>query len=115
MIDGLLIERQRDEDRNNRNRRHTGKTAAEKLFGHIKNNNDRFQNHLAIYCFVVQNVLSCLKTVFADGGDFIGNPSVINRNYIGHGMGTRQASQKDCIQLYLLYMNLMHILVDLEC
>lgn len=112
LIDGLLIERQRDEDRNYRNRRLTGKGASIKLFGHIHSEDYGLRSSLALYFFITNNVLACLKTVFEDGNDFMDNPAVINRNYIGHGMSKRKVTQKDCHQLFLLYYNLMQILVD---
>lgn len=51
------------------------------------------------------NLFACLKTVFANANDFRREPSVINRNFIDHGMTNRNVRKRDCIQLFLLLNN----------
>lgn len=51
------------------------------------------------------NLLACLKTVFANANDFRREPSVINRNFVDHGMTNRNVRKRDCIQLFLLLNN----------
>ena len=56
------------------------------------------------------NLFSCLFKMFEDGNDFKKQPQVINRNFLDHGMLTRRVSRKDCIQLFLLYYNMLCLL-----
>ena len=56
------------------------------------------------------NLLSCLDTYFAYGDNFAKEPKVINRNYIDHGMNTRDVRKRDCVQLFLAIYNLCEIL-----
>ena len=51
------------------------------------------------------NLFACLKTVFANANDFRREPSVINRNFVDHGMTNRNVRRRDCIQLFLLLNN----------
>lgn len=51
------------------------------------------------------NLFACLKTVFAHANDFRREPSVINRNFVDHGMTNRNVRKRDCIQLFLLLNN----------
>ena len=60
--------------------------------------------------FSHENIFNCLLAVFADGKDFKIQPEGINRNFLGHGMLTRKVARKDCVQLFLLYYNLMDYL-----
>ena len=52
----------------------------------------------------------CIQKVFEDGNDFKNQPAVINRNFIDHGMLTRSVVRKDCVQLFLLFYNLIEFL-----
>jgi hypothetical protein len=109
MIDSKLIRFQRDEDRHPKTkRRYSGKIAAEKLQKHLQDEQNIEQKffHLLVY----ENLFMCIKKVFEDGDDFINQPSVINRNFIAHGMLTRSVVRKDCVQLYLLFYNLLDFL-----
>lgn len=56
------------------------------------------------------NLFSCLTKVFEGGKDFKMQPDVINRNFLDHGMMTRKVRRKDCIQLFLLYYNMLELL-----
>lgn len=56
------------------------------------------------------NLFSCLETFFADGEDFRREPQAINRNFVAHGMNTREVRKRDCIQLFLVLDNLMDFL-----
>ena len=59
------------------------------------------------------NLLSCLDTYFSYGDNFAKEPNVINRNYIDHGMNTREVRKRDCIQLFLATYNLCEIMDDI--
>lgn len=109
MIDSKLIRFQRDEDRNHKTkRRYSGKKAAEKLQKHIKDEQNIEQKFFQLLVF--ENLFVCIQKVFEDGDDFKNQPSVINRNYIDHGMLTRSVVRKDCVQLFLLFYNLIELL-----
>lgn len=109
MIDARLIRLQRDEDRRkNDNRRKTGLGAAKSLFKRIEQEQD--VNVKTLIVFSHYNILQCLGTVFADGDDFKVQPDVINRNFVEHGMIVRKVVRKDCVQLFLLYYNLLKYL-----
>ncbi len=56
------------------------------------------------------NVFACIETVFASGNDFKKQPSVINRNFVAHGMLWNKVTRKNCIQLLLLYYNMLEML-----
>lgn len=56
------------------------------------------------------NLFSCLEVLFANGNDFRKEPDVINRNYLVHGMMRRKVSRTSCIQLFLLYYNMLEML-----
>jgi len=56
------------------------------------------------------NLFACLKKVFESGKDFKNQPDVINRNFLDHGMMTNKVRKKDCIQLFLLYYNMLELL-----
>lgn len=106
LIDARLIRLQRDEDRKGRKkRRDSGKNAAENLFKHIAKEQDIHGKTFMLFSH--ENLIHCLLTVFADGNDFKEQPDGINRNFLGHGMLTRKVARKDCVQLFLLYYNLL--------
>lgn len=109
LIDARLIRLQRDEDRNKRNgRRPSGATAARNLFHQIESHHDL--SRMLFFPFQLQNVISCLQKVFEDANDFKTQPDVINRNFLDHGMLHRRVTKRDCIQLFLLYYNLLELL-----
>ena len=109
LIDARLIRLQRDEDRNPKNnRRPVGLTASQKLFKRIEKEKDI--NKKVYLLFSYQNVYACLMKVFEDGGDFKKQPEVINRNFVDHGMLHRDVTKRDCIQIFLLYYNLLEFL-----
>lgn len=109
LIDARLIRLQRDEDRNKRNgRRSSGASAAKNLFQRIESKHGISKTLFLMFQF--QNVSSCLQKVFEDGNDFKTQPNVINRNFLDHGMLHRRVTKRDCIQLFLLYYNLLELL-----
>ena len=109
LIDARLIRLQKDEDRRKSNGyREVGKKAAYKLFNRIEIEQNIHQKTNILFSH--QNIFSCLSTVFADGKDFKNQPHVINRNFLDHGMLIRRVTRKDCVQILLLYYNLMNYL-----
>ncbi|MUU07371.1 hypothetical protein [Phascolarctobacterium faecium] len=51
--------------------------------------------------------IECLRVFFKNGDDFVKEPDVINRNFVGHGMNRRKVRRKDCIQLFLALYNVV--------
>ncbi len=56
------------------------------------------------------NLFACLEEVFSKTDDFKKDTKVINRNYLDHGMLTRRVGKRDCIQLFVLYYNVLELL-----
>ena len=109
LIDSRLIRLQRNEDRRKKDKyREVGKGAAKKLFERIEKEQDIHKKTFMLFSH--QNIIQCLLTVFADGKDFRVQPDIINRNFVDHGMLIRRVIRQDCIQLFLLYYNLLDYL-----
>lgn len=62
------------------------------------------------YSLFYVNLFSCLDVVFENTQDFTKKVVVINRNYLDHGMLTRKVTRTDCLQLFLLYYNVLEML-----
>lgn len=56
------------------------------------------------------NIFSCLEVLFEKGNNFVVQPNVMNRNFLDHGMLRRKVTRKDCVQLFLLYYNMLELL-----
>ena len=56
------------------------------------------------------NLFTCLDQMFQKTGDFKKKLDVINRNYLDHGMLTKRVTRTDCLQLFLLYYNVLDLL-----
>lgn len=105
LIDAKLIRLQPIDKSPNGKRRASGVGAAKKVLENIKKEKDLEKRFfLLLDC---ENVFACLNTVFASGDDFRIQPIVINRNFVDHGMMTKKVIRKDCVQLFLLYYNML--------
>ncbi len=83
--------------------RPSGKQAAINLFGRIES---KYITESMLFTVLDQvNILAALETVFEAGKDFKVQPTVINRNFVDHGMLYRNVTRKDCIMLFLLLYN----------
>lgn len=103
LIDSRLIRSQIDEERNRSGMRPSGKQAAINLFGRIES---KYITESMLFTVLDQvNILAALETVFEAGKDFKVQPTVINRNFVDHGMLYRNVTRKDCIMLFLLLYN----------
>lgn len=103
LIDSRLIRSQIDEERNRAGMRPSGKQAAINLFGRIES---KYITESMLFTVLDQvNILAALETVFEAGKDFKIQPTVINRNFVDHGMLYRNVTRKDCIMLFLLLYN----------
>ncbi|MCR5332063.1 MAG: hypothetical protein K6E62_12910 [Lachnospiraceae bacterium] len=106
LVDAQLIRLQRNEETCNK-RRSVGAGAIKRV--KKRAGLDEGEELLWIALFYT-NVFSCLETMFADGNDFKVQPKIINRNFLDHGMMTGRVSRKSCIQLFLLYYNMLEML-----
>lgn len=107
MIDCELISFQKDEDRDRRSRRPSGSIASANISKRIsKNRNiDIIGLHM-----LFENTFAACAVFFADGKDFIFQPDVINRNFLDHGMMTKEVTRQDCLQLFALFINITSLL-----
>ena len=105
LIDACFIRLQRDEDRRKNGCREVGEKAAQKIFDRIQKEQDIHK--MTFLLFSYENISQCVYTFFARGNDFKEQPMAINRNFIHHGMLTRKVIREDCVQLFLLYYNLL--------
>lgn len=94
-----------------KNYRKVGKGAVVRLKTKFKEKADTefFLFHMLYF----SGLIECLSVLFANGEDFREEPSIINRNFIDHGMNRRSVRKKDCIQLFLALYNLAELLEDL--
>ena len=60
------------------------------------------------------NITTCFSEVFSDTHNFKDKKTLINRNYLDHGMTNKVVRKKDCIKLFLLLDNLLEFLDFVE-
>lgn len=106
LIDATLIRLQKKSDLGGR-RREVGLCAVNKAKKRTEADTNTELLFMAVF---YTNLFSCLEKVFEGGKDFKKQPNVINRNFLDHGMLTRKVTRKDCIQLFLLYYNMLELL-----
>lgn len=107
IIDAKLIRKQKKVGKY----RPSGIKAAIALRKQFENGDKEKTFFTVLYCM---NVLACLDTFLANGGDFKVESSTINRNFLAHGMTRRSVRQRDCIQLFLALYNLEEFLKILK-
>ena len=100
MIDAKLIRNQTTIGKY----RPVGGKAAKRLKSKYEQENDKY-GFVSMLRFA--NLFSCLETVFAGGENFTNEPTVINRNYVNHGMNQQPVLKRDCIQLFFILDNLL--------
>ena len=108
LIDAKLIRLQKKDKDSKGKWREVGKSAANIVLDKIKSEQDLEKKFFLLLDY--ENILSCLNTVFARADDFRKQPLVINRNFVDHGMMTKKVIRKDCVQIFLLYYNLLMFL-----
>lgn len=107
LLDSKLIRFQKDEDRNKRNNlRPSGQKAAK----NIEKRYDSEEEKNLYRLFEAANIFGCIDKFFEPGNDFKYQPKTINRNFLEHGMLTKQVRRMDCVQLFLLYYNFVKLL-----
>lgn len=109
LIDAILIRLQKRSDLGERGRK-VGLKAVNEVKKRTETDVDTRVFLTAIRC---KSVFACLERMFESGKDFKKQPDVINRNFLDHGMMTRKVSRKDCIQLFLLYYNILKLLDEI--
>lgn len=104
LIDGIYLRIQPSTDTNKQWRR-VGTRGIDRL----KNSLDESkQNQWVFQQLLTINLVSCLYTFYEPYHGFKNEPqNIINRNFIMHGMGHRKVLRRDCIQLFLLYYNVL--------
>lgn len=101
LIDGLLVRFQSDKNVSRR----VGNIAIRRFKDKICAN-PNFDNTFLIYTEFF-SVATCLETMYKPYPNFKGQPQVINRNFVVHGMATENVRRKDCVKLFYLYYNLL--------
>lgn len=99
-IEALLI---RNQPRNS-NRRHT-KKAVEKFCNVHKSELERQRIQYRALCYAT--LIEALDVLYSSSDNFRKQPNVINRHFLMHGMLTRPVKRMECIQLLLIYYNLL--------
>lgn len=108
LVDAQLIRMQKKSDLRNQHRK---RAVGSKAINEAKKRLEEYLNGKNwITIFTLSNLFDCLAKMFEYGDDFKKQPMVINRNFLSHGMMTRDVTRKDCIQLFLLYYNTLHLL-----
>lgn len=110
LMDSKLIRLQKEEDKNKRKNRPSGKQAANNIKKRLSSEVEGTFYSVLKYI----NLFSCFEVVFKSGNDFKKQPKIINRNFLDHGMLTRNVKRMDCVQLFLLYYNFMKMLELIE-
>lgn len=106
LLDAKLIRMQRKEDRDPKSkRRSSGASAIRKIKKRVESEQDINKKFFLLLSYT--NLFACIETLFEDAKDFKKQPTLINRNFLQHGMLTRKVKKRDCIQLFLLYYNFL--------
>ena len=106
LLDAKLIRMQRKEDRDPKSkRRSSGASAIRKIKKRVEAEQDINKKFFLLLSYT--NLFACIETLFEDAKDFKKQPTLINRNFLQHGMLTRKVKKRDCIQLFLLYYNFL--------
>ncbi len=106
LVDAVLIRLQKKSDLNGK-RRKVGLSAVSEA---KKRTETDINTQMLFIAMFYTNLFACLEKVFESGKDFKNQPDVINRNFLDHGMMTNKVRKKDCIQLFLLYYNMLELL-----
>ncbi len=102
MVDSKLVRAQ------GRKNRKVGKSAIDKFKDKLLKGTNIEQTFF--YLLQYTNTATCLSQIYESYKDFDNEPNLINRNFVMHGMITRRVTRKDCLQLFLLYWNLLELI-----
>ena len=111
-IDAIILRAQPKKLRNNGSpqKREIGKSGLKVVLKDIDEAQsiERTIFLLKIYfCFMY-----AYEEIYKSGGDFRKQFKIINRNFLSHGMLTRKVTRQDCVQVFLLYYNLLMFMDD---
>lgn len=106
LIDAHLIRFQRKAETEGKNRA-PGVGAVKRASQRVKYSDPKKGLFEALFYV---NLFTCLFAMFEGTDDFTKKTVVINRNYLDHGMLTRKVTRTDCLQLFLLYYNVLEML-----
>ncbi|MBE6740906.1 MAG: hypothetical protein E7570_01245 [Ruminococcaceae bacterium] len=62
------------------------------------------------FSLISSNILECLFMIFEDTENFTKETTVVNRNYIDHGMTSKPVRKTDCIKLFILLYNILELI-----
>lgn len=99
LIEAKLIRKQTKDWRN------VGMGAVEELKGQLEESENTKMFFTLLCC---ANLIAYLEIIFA-AHNFKNEPTVINRNFVDHGMSNRRVRKRDCIQLFFALQNLLHL------
>lgn len=104
LIDGVYLRIQPSINENNQWRK-AGKQGVTRL----KSTLDKSTQEQWLFRQLLNiNLTSCLYALYESHQGFQNEPiNIINRNFIMHGMGHRKVLHRDCVQLFLLYYNML--------
>lgn len=103
LIDGKII-RYQDKETNRKVGFYGAKKICNKIESELSNKNMFFSLLNLI------NTTSALEVTFANAENFKEQPTVVNRNFIHHGMLHGRVRRRDAAQLFLLLYNLIELL-----
>ena len=104
LIDAKLIHLQPTKEINQNRSRKPGKNGMCELKNYVENS----ETHTMFFeILTINNLYSCCSKFFERGNDFSIPLTTINRNFLSHGMYTKKVLKRECIQIFLLYYNLL--------
>ena len=70
---------------------------------------EKILNRVPRFFYRCENMFYAVITIFESANDFRDEDKTVglNRNFVDHGMSQRQATKKHCLQLFLLYYNVL--------
>lgn len=104
LIDAILI---KSNDNELQGKRYVPQKWGTKFYIDIKNEIRFHDLHLT-------GITEALMEFFDNKKKFSYSEHVINRNVLVHGMLRRKVSKKDCLQVFLLYRNLLKYIIDVK-
>ena len=90
-------------------RRDTGCAGAWRIIDEYRNET-KLHEYVFLLTLFNNNIRSCCEAFFQNGNDFKNAPTLINRNFICHGMNKTTPTKTDCIKLFLLLYNFSEFL-----
>ena len=115
LIEGEFIIRQPKEERSNGKpkNRHLAKGAAEVFVKELDESEtaEKILDRIPRFFYRCENMFYAVITFFESANDFRDEDETVglNRNFVDHGMSQRQAEKKHCLQLFLLYYNILSL------